>query len=38
VGPAVATADAHGGMARVEVRDASTGGIAAVATTRAVPA
>ena len=38
VGPAVATADAHGRTARVEVRDASTGGIATVATTRSVPA
>ena len=34
VGPAVARADVHHGMARVEVRDASTDAVAAVATTR----
>lgn len=33
-GPAVARADVHHGMARVEVVDASTGAVAAVATTR----
>jgi acyl-coenzyme A thioesterase PaaI-like protein len=34
VGPAVATADVHHGMARVDVRDASTDTVAAIATTR----
>ena len=35
VGPAIATADVHQGMARVEVRDASSDTVAAIATTRA---
>lgn len=34
VGPAVAVADVHQGTARVEVRDASTDAVAAIATTR----
>ena len=34
VGPAVVTADVHHGMARVEVVDASSGAVAAIATTR----
>jgi acyl-coenzyme A thioesterase PaaI-like protein len=37
VGPAVAHADVHHGMGRVEVRDASTDKVAAIATTRARP-
>jgi len=34
VGPAIAVADVHRGMARVEVRDASSDRVAAIATTR----
>ena len=34
VGPAVARADLHHGMGRVEVRDASNDAVAAIATTR----
>jgi hypothetical protein len=34
VGPAVAHADVHYGTGRVEVRDASTDKVAAIATTR----
>jgi acyl-coenzyme A thioesterase PaaI-like protein len=38
VGPAVATADVHRGIARVEVRDASSGAVAAIATTHSAGA
>jgi len=34
IGPAVARADGHDGMGRVEVHDAGTDQIAAIATTR----
>jgi hypothetical protein len=34
VGPAVASAELHHGMGRVEVRDASNDAVAAIATTR----